>query len=59
MPTDLTIPSDEVLDATLVRLYADHEAATEPGERAEVHLCITAVLAEQSRRLDAWIAGRS
>jgi hypothetical protein len=53
---------DAVLDATLVRLFADHEAAMQTGDnqaKAECHWAIAAVIEEQSRRLDAWIAERA
>jgi hypothetical protein len=56
--THLTDSSDDVLDASLVRLYTDHAAAMEAGdnvERLACHLAIEAVLSEQSRRLDVWI----
>lgn len=57
--TQLTDSSDDVLDASLIRLYADHAAAMEAGdhvERLACHIAIEAVLSEQSRRLDVWIA---
>jgi hypothetical protein len=56
--TELTQADDAVLDATLVKLFADHEAAMQTGDnqaKAECHWSIAQVLAEQSRRLDAWI----
>lgn len=54
--TNLTDSSDDVLDASLDQLYAQHEAATDPQARAEIHWAIAQVLGEQSRRLDAWIS---
>lgn len=59
--TLLTDEPDDVLDASLTRLYMQHEAAMAVGDtqaRAEVHWGIVQVLAEQSRRLDVWIAER-
>jgi hypothetical protein len=56
--TELTQADDAVLDATLVKLFADHEAAMQTGDnqaKAETHWAIAAVIEEQSRRLDAWI----
>jgi acyl-CoA reductase-like NAD-dependent aldehyde dehydrogenase len=53
--THLTDATDDVLDASLARLYAQHEAATDPQARAEIHWAIAQVLGEQSRRLDVWI----
>jgi hypothetical protein len=54
--THLTDATDDVLDASLVKLYADHEAATDPQTRAEIHWAISQVLSEMSRRLDVWIS---
>jgi hypothetical protein len=54
--THLTDATDDVLDASLVKLYADHEAATDPQARAEIHWAIAQVLSEMSRRLDLWIS---
>lgn len=53
--TNLTDATDAVLDASLEQLYTQHEAATDPQTRAEIHWGIAAILDEQSRRLDAWI----
>jgi hypothetical protein len=56
--TDLSIEDDEVLDASLTQLYAEHLDASDAHDLAvcaEIHYCIVRILAEQSRRLDAWI----
>lgn len=62
MTTDLSIDTDEVLDASLAKLYLQHEAAMACGDnevKRECHWAIAAILEEQSRRLDAWIAERA
>lgn len=53
--TALTDETDAVLDAGLVKLYHQHEAAMACGDsqaKAEAHWAIQQILAEQSRRLD-------
>jgi len=56
---DLATDTDEVLDDSLVELFHAHEVAMAVGDtqaKAETHWAILQILAEQSRRLDVWIA---
>lgn len=56
--TDLTDADDAVLQAALDKLFIEHAEASDACDRqaqAEAHWAIAAILAEQSRRLDAWI----
>lgn len=49
---------DAILDDALTRLFVEHRAAKDAGNTAEareLQLSIRDILAEQSRRLDAWI----
>jgi hypothetical protein len=57
LDTDLSRETDQVLDATLTRLYAQHLAG-DRDERAVVHQCIEMVLVEMGRRVDVWLANR-
>lgn len=58
---DLRNDTDAVLDDTLARLYAQHAAAVEGGDRqacVELHGAIDEIIDEQARRTDVWIAAR-
>ena len=59
MPTQTTTRVEDMtndeLDSTLLRLYTMHRDAT-TGRRAVIHTCIEAVIGEQARRLDEWLA---
>jgi hypothetical protein len=55
---DLTNLTDAELDTMLATEYADHHRAMCCGDKVEANAChilIVEILAEQSRRLDAWI----
>ncbi len=57
--TDLSTESDVVLDATLQKIFRDHRAAADAGdveEKRVLHEMAASVIAEQSRRLDVWLA---
>lgn len=57
--TELTDCSDDVLETALKMFYRHHAQAMDDGDvdaRRETHWAIQQILAEQSRRLDAWIA---
>lgn len=58
---DLTTLTDDQLDTALAREWDDRRRALSSGATIEAqacHLAAEAILAEQSRRLDAWLAGR-
>lgn len=58
---DLADFDDSVLEASLALLFDQHEHATDAGDTvscAEIHHAITAIVNEQARRTDAWIAER-
>lgn len=57
MPATLDTMTDAELDARLIRLFKQHRAA-EGERRKDWHRCIAGVLAEQSVRLDRWLAER-
>ena len=56
--TDLTTASDIELDAALqigFNQFAAAKTAHDDPAQAETHAAITAILAEQGRRLDGWL----
>jgi hypothetical protein len=59
LDVDLSVLSDGMLQSSLDRLFLEHAEAADACDRAaqaECHIGIAAILAEQSLRLDAWIA---
>lgn len=59
MQVDLSVLSPAMLDAELDRQFDGHRHAMDEHddvERQACHLVIKAILEEQARRLDAWIA---
>lgn len=56
---DLTTLTDDQLDTALAREFDDRRRALSCGDDAEAAACkvaARAILAEQGRRIDAWIA---
>ena len=51
---DLKTFTDAELDAALQMLFGQHRDGDKQA-RAESHIAVTAILAEQGRRLDGWL----
>ena len=58
---DLRNDTDAVLDDTLGRLFLQHGAASNVGDRQacmDIHRAVAEILDEQARRTDVWILQR-